>query len=81
MVPQHHRHVTQKGDPTLLDNYPPIALMNNLLKLWTVLLKDTSSKHVETHHILSEQQNGFRLLRNIDDIIMKTLKSTTRTPT
>jgi hypothetical protein len=65
MVPHHHRHVTQKGDPTLLDNYSPIALMNNFLKLWTVLIKNAGSKHAETHHILSEQQDGFRLLRNI----------------
>jgi hypothetical protein len=46
---------TQKGDPTLLDNYRPIALMNNLLKLWTALIKDASSKYAETHGILSDQ--------------------------
>jgi hypothetical protein len=28
----------KKGDPTLLDIYRPIALMNNLLKLWIALL-------------------------------------------
>jgi hypothetical protein len=28
----------KKGDPTLLDSYRPIALMNNLLKLWTALI-------------------------------------------
>jgi hypothetical protein len=35
----------KKCDPTLLDNYRPIALMNNLLKLWTALIKDTCSKY------------------------------------
>jgi hypothetical protein len=30
----------KKSDPTFLDNYRPIALMNNLLKLGTALIKD-----------------------------------------
>jgi hypothetical protein len=29
----------KKGDPTLLDKYRPIALMNNFLKFWTALIK------------------------------------------
>jgi hypothetical protein len=33
MVPQHNMPAKEKGDPTILDNYRPIALMNNLLKL------------------------------------------------
>jgi hypothetical protein len=43
--------------------------MNNLLKLWTALIKDTCSKYAETHGILNEQQDGFRLLRNILDAL------------
>jgi hypothetical protein len=47
-------HTTHKSRwrialPTLLDNYRPIALMNNLLKLWTALIKDAGSKYAETH--------------------------------
>jgi hypothetical protein len=45
MVPQHHLPTTQEGDPNLLDNYRPIAIMNNLLKLWTALIKDAGSKY------------------------------------
>jgi hypothetical protein len=55
------------GDPTLLDNYRPIALMSNLLKLWTALIKDAGSKYADTHGILSEQHDGFRHQRNIHD--------------
>jgi hypothetical protein len=47
----------KKGDPTLLDNYRRIALMNNLHKLWTALIKDAGSKYAETHGILSDQQD------------------------
>jgi hypothetical protein len=41
----------KKGDLTLLDNYRPIALINNLLRLWTALIKDAGSG------ILSDQQD------------------------
>jgi hypothetical protein len=67
MVPQYHLLTAQKGNPTLLDNYRPIALMNNLLKLWTSLIKDAGSEYVETHGILSDPQDGFRLQRSIYD--------------
>jgi hypothetical protein len=40
------------GDPTLLHNCRPIVLMNNLLKLWTALIKDAGSKYAEPHGIL-----------------------------
>jgi DNA-binding FrmR family transcriptional regulator len=55
----------KEGDPTFLDNYRPIALMNNMFKLWTALIKDVSSKYAEPHGILIEQQDGFRLQRGI----------------
>jgi hypothetical protein len=55
MVPQHrHLLTTQKGVPTLIDNYRSIALMNSLLKLLTALIKDAGSKYAETHRILIE---------------------------
>jgi hypothetical protein len=67
MVPQHHLPTTQKGDPTLPDNYRPILLMNSLLKLWTATIKDAGSKYAKTHGILSDQQDGFRQQRSIHD--------------
>jgi hypothetical protein len=56
-----------KMTSTLLDNYRLIALMNSLLKLWTILIKDAGSKYAEKYGILSDQQDGFRLLRSIHD--------------
>jgi hypothetical protein len=61
--------VHKKGDPTLLDKYRPIALMNNLLKLWTAPIKDAGSKYAETHGILSDQHDGFRKHRSIHDAL------------
>jgi hypothetical protein len=43
--------------------------MNNLLKLWTTLIKDAGSKYAETHGILSDQQDGFRQHRSIHDAL------------
>jgi hypothetical protein len=41
--------------------------MNNLLKLWTALIKDAGLKHAETHGILSDQQDGFCHQRSTHD--------------
>jgi hypothetical protein len=43
--------------------------MNNLLKLYTAVIKDACSKYVVIHGILSEQQDGFRLQRSIHDAL------------
>jgi hypothetical protein len=44
--------------------------MNNLLKLWTSLIKDAGSKYAETHGILSsDQHDGFRKHRSIHDAL------------
>jgi hypothetical protein len=59
----------KKGDHTLLDNYRPNALMNNLLKLWTALIKDAGSNYAETHGILSDQQDGLQQHRIIHDAL------------
>jgi hypothetical protein len=59
----------KKGDPSLLDNYPPIALMNNILKLWTAVIKDAGSKYAKIHGILGDQHDGFRHQRSIHDAL------------
>jgi hypothetical protein len=43
--------------------------MNNLLKLWTALIKDAGSKYAETHGILIDQLDGFRQHRSIHDAL------------
>jgi hypothetical protein len=43
--------------------------MNNLLKIWTALIKDAGSNYAETHGILSDQQDGFRQHRSIHDAL------------
>jgi hypothetical protein len=43
--------------------------MNNLLKLWTALIKDACSKYAETRGILSDQHDGFRHQRSIHDAL------------
>jgi hypothetical protein len=43
--------------------------MINLLKLWIAPIKDACSKYAETYGILTEQQDVFRLLRNIHDTL------------
>jgi hypothetical protein len=53
-----------------------MALMNNLLKLWTALIKDAGSKYAETHGILSDQQDRFRQHRSIHDALSSIIMAT-----
>ena len=39
--------IFKKGDPTLLDNYRPIALAPTIHKLWTSIVTDIASNFVE----------------------------------
>jgi hypothetical protein len=55
----------KKGNLTIIDNYIHIALLNDLLKLWTALIKDAGSVYGEAHGVLSDQQDEFRHLRSI----------------
>jgi hypothetical protein len=47
--------------------------MNNLLKLWTALIKDAGSKYAETHGILSDQYDEFRKHDSIHDALSSTI--------
>jgi hypothetical protein len=50
----------KKEDPTYLQNYRPIALANNIYKLFTSTLTSMLSTYGETYQILNESQEGFR---------------------
>ena len=50
----------KKGDPSLLDNYRPIALTNHLYKIWSSTITRILTDFVETHNILQDAQEGFR---------------------
>jgi hypothetical protein len=50
----------KKGDPTDLNNYRPIGLVNTLVKIWTKLVAQAVRDYVEEHQILSSSQAGFR---------------------
>ena len=56
-----------KPDPTNLDFYRPIAMMNTVLKLWTGTLHRMGSTHAEALGILRDCQDGFRHGRKIYD--------------
>jgi len=50
----------KKGDPTNLNNYMPVGLVNTLMKLWTKLVAGAIRDYTEEHQILSSSQAGFR---------------------
>ena len=50
----------KKGDPTNLNNYRPVGLVNTLMKLWTKLVAGAIRDYTEEHQILSSSQAGFR---------------------
>jgi hypothetical protein len=49
-----------KKDPHNIANYPPIALVNGILKLWTSILANISSPLAEAQGILSDTSDGFK---------------------
>ena len=52
--------IYKKGDPSVVDNYRPIALTNHLYKIWTSIITQILTDYVEHNHILSDTQEGFR---------------------
>ncbi len=52
--------IHKKADPTILDNYRPIALAPTIYKLWTSIVTDIASNFAEKHKILSPIAEGFR---------------------
>ncbi|KAI5751074.1 hypothetical protein M8J77_003920 [Diaphorina citri] len=57
----------KKGDSKNPDNYRSIALMNNLLKLFTQMLTKRLMSWCEDFDVLIESQNGFRSSRGCMD--------------
>ena len=64
----------EKSDP---GNYRPVALTNNLTKIFERILKKALVKHLESNNLLNNTQHGFRrgrstvtqLLRYYDSIL------------
>jgi hypothetical protein len=56
--------IYKKSDPTILDNYRPIALTNVIYKLWTTIIADIASNFAEAHKIFSPTAEGFRKRRS-----------------
>ncbi len=56
--------IHKKADPTILDNYRPIALAPVIYKLWMSIITDIASNFAEKHKILSPTAEGFRKVRS-----------------
>ena len=51
--------IHKKADPTILDNYRPIALAPVIYKLLTNIITDIASNFAEKHKILSPPRRDF----------------------
>ncbi|XP_054259331.1 uncharacterized protein LOC128984072 [Macrosteles quadrilineatus] len=52
--------VFKKGDPSLLSNYRPIAILPALSKVIESVMKIQLIKYFESNHLLADAQHGFR---------------------
>ena len=60
--------IHKKGkDPTLIQNYRPIAVANNITNIYSGLIKQMLTTILEQEIILSQEQNGFRKNRRGSD--------------
>ena len=53
-----------KGNILELDYYRRIGLENTMYKLWTKVVQGVFASYADKHHILSQEQGGFRAHRN-----------------
>ncbi len=61
----------KKDDPTRLDNYRPIILVNALYKLWTTCIVTLATYCSEARKILCPEQEGFRADRSCSRAITR----------
>ncbi|CAD6237858.1 GSCOCG00012496001-RA-CDS [Cotesia congregata] len=59
----------KKGDPSDLQNYRGIALVNCITKIFTSIINDRLRYWAESNGLLPEEQAGFRENRSCDDNI------------
>ena len=61
--------VPKKGDRSNPSNYRPIALTSTIAKVFETLLNSHFIKHLESNHLLSDHQYGFRMARSTGDLL------------
>lgn len=61
----------KKGDPSLLVNYRPIALLNSTYQLINLILAGRLQDLAERHGVLESSQFGFRRLHRVTDSVQK----------
>ena len=52
--------ILKSGDPSLINNYRPISLLSLVSKVLERIVHQRVSNYLQTHHLLSRRQFGFR---------------------
>lgn len=65
--------VFKKGDPSLVENYRPIALTSCISKIFEYAILDRLLTHIKSNNILSPRQSGFIPGRSTADAILSFL--------
>ncbi len=61
----------KKGDPSLLGNYRPIALLTSTYQLMNLILAGRLQDLAERHGVFESSQYGFRWLHRVTDSVQK----------
>jgi hypothetical protein len=61
----------KKGDPSLLVNYRPIALLTSTYQLMNLMLAGRLQDLAERNGLFESSQFGFRLLHRVTDRVQK----------
>jgi hypothetical protein len=63
--------IFKAGDPTLCDNYRPIALLSSLSKTLEKIVANRLTNHLVNHKLLFEGQFGFQRNRNTEQNLVR----------
>lgn len=69
----HIKPIYKKGDKDVINNYRPIALLNNISKIVEKIIYNRLICFIENQNILSDYQNGFRKQRTTTRAIYQAL--------
>jgi Reverse transcriptase (RNA-dependent DNA polymerase) len=70
--------IFKSGDPSLLNNYRPISVINNFAKIFEKALKNRLLNFFKIHNIITDKQYGFMKQSSTEDAVVNLVEKVVR---